>query len=700
MDNKISKIAMSHYIIGIVFLSVLCCFAQTLHAQSSVSSQKKEYVYKQEHIPMDISNYLISTYYYNGNKAYNLRSILMATAAGEIVSMKIDPSGSTYALLSNKGDKRSVAIYDLWKQNGIVHRFKDVEGPLAMCYSSDARNLFIATKDKLLCYDIRVYFLKWSIDMPFEASDITVSDNGYYLAARSGSKVTVWNLENKKIRKEYDFEVEVNDIAFSKNSDRFGVLTSDELLSLYDTQDFSIIQHFDAVGTAKCLSFHPEGKYASVITGEGRIAIINLLDGETREYIENEVGETNSAKFLNDEQKHVYLVYNAQDDIIFKLMSQLAPNYTKLLKEELAERMSEWEMRMPDETLEEYNIRVNDETRKKQIRLFEEEIATRLADNLLQMSTISLGNYNSEENLLALNFDNLPTIYLNVPESELLTFSDTGNLEIRNARYGLNEKDQFELVYADVYNKSTGKSYVFDNRERRSLAYLKADDNFVPLDLVQLSNMEMGKLESIKDDIVDLAKKQNKISDHTNISVSSKVVTDFDAEGKKILNYLVRFTYTVEPNFSVKEDFAAGKYKAEESPAALSMLRIVQTAFENDFAQYVKAGKKVKISITGMADALPINRIIEYDGCYGDYTNEPVYKNGNLSNITVTKKDGINTNEQLAFMRATGVKEYITKNVPSFSQMETLYIHNIEVTTGTGGEYRRISVDFTFVDAF
>ena len=396
MDNKISKIAMSHYIIGIVFLSVLCCFAQTLHAQSSVSSQKKEYVYKQEHIPMDISNYLISTYYYNGNKAYNLRSILMATAAGEIVSMKIDPSGSTYALLSNKGDKRSVAIYDLWKQNGIVHRFKDVEGPLAMCYSSDARNLFIATKDKLLCYDIRVYFLKWAIDMPFEASDITVSDNGYYLAARSGSKVTVWNLENKKIRKEYDFEVEVNDIAFSKNSDRFGVLTSDELLSLYDTQDFSIIQHFDAVGTAKCLSFHPEGKYASVITGEGRIAIINLLDGETREYIENEVGETNSAKFLNDDQKHVYLVYNAQDDIIFKLMSQLAPNYTKLLKEELAERMSEWEMRMPDETLEEYNIRVNDETRKKQIRLFEEEIATRLADNLLQMSTISLGNYNSE----------------------------------------------------------------------------------------------------------------------------------------------------------------------------------------------------------------------------------------------------------------------------------------------------------------
>ena len=184
-------------------------------------------------------------------------------------------------------------------------------------------------------------------------------------------------------------------------------------------------------------------------------------------------------------------------------MSKLSPNFTKLLKEELDERMAEWMKQMPGETLDEYNIRVNDETRKKQMRLFEEEIATKMADNLLAMSEVSLGNYNPESNMLALDFNTMPSIYLNVPENELSSFSDASNLEFRNARYGLTSKDNFELVYADVYNKVTGKTYVFDNRERRSLDYLKSDDSFVPLNLVQQSNMEMTQLESIKDNILN-----------------------------------------------------------------------------------------------------------------------------------------------------------------------------------------------------
>ena len=88
----------------------------------------------------------------------------------------------------------------------------------------------------------------------------------------------------------------------------------------------------------------------------------------------------------------------------------------------------------------------------------------------------------------------------------------------------------------------------------------------------------------------NLAKKENTISDHTNISVSAKVISDVDASGKKVMNYLVRFTYTVDPQFSAKEDFAAGKYKAEESPAAASMLKIVKkfniTIFISIFASW------------------------------------------------------------------------------------------------------------------
>lgn len=678
----------------------ICGIPYSLYAQTSATQTPKDYVYKQKVVPQSVENYLFSAYYFSGKKAYNLRALAMGSTTGDIWSMKLNPSGTSFAVLYNKGGEKGVTIFDMWKQNSVIHQFKEIEEPVAMAYSSDARDFYLATADKLFCFKLSNFEEKWTIDMPFVAEGLAVSDNGYFVAAYSGTKITIWNLETRQVRKEFDFGVQVHDMAFSKESDKFGVLTGDELLSLYDTQNFLILQSFDAVGTARCLSFHPDGKYASVITGDGRIAILNLLDGENRDYVDNEAGGIQGARFVKDGKKNIFLAYNAQTDIIYKLMSQLAPNYTKLLKDELADRMSEWMKQMPGETLEEYNIRVNDETRMKQMRLFEEEIATRLADNMLQMSTISLGNYNPESGMLALDFNTMPSIYLNVPENELMSFSDIGNLEFRNARYGLTANDKFELVYADVYNKSTGKTYVFDNRERRSLDYLKNDENFVPLDLVQLSNMEMMKLEGIKDDIVNLAKQENKISDHTHISVNAKVVPDVDASGKKIMNYQVSFTYTVEPQFSVKEDFAAGKYKAEESPAAYSMLRIVKTAFEKDFAQYVKSGKKLRVNITGMADALPINGKINYDGCYGDFQGEPVYKNGDLGNITVTRKDGITENEQLAFLRATGVKEFIKANIPAINQMETNYIHHLEIMKEKGGAYRRINVDFVFVDAF
>lgn len=101
-----------------------------------------------------------------------------------------------------------------------------------------------------------------------------------------------------------------------------------------------------------------------------------------------------------------------------------------------------------------------------------------------------------------------------------------------------------------------------------------------------------------------------------------------------------------------------------------------------------------------MADALPINGKIAYDGCYGDYTDEPVYKDNELSSLTVTKASGVTQNEQLAFLRALGVNNYISQNINGFSAMNTDYKYYIEVTKGKGGEFRRINVELTFIDAF
>lgn len=108
---------------------------------------------------------------------------------------------------------------------------------------------------------------------------------------------------------------------------------------------------------------------------------------------------------------------------------------------------------------------------------------------------------------------------------------------------------------------------------------------------------------------------------------------------------------------------------------------------------------KVKVQITGMADALPFRRTVAYDGCYGDFDQEPVYKNDELSNITVTEATGISENEQLAYLRAMGVKDYLDRNIPAFGKMRTTFDTYIEVSQNKGGAYRRIGVKLTFVDA-
>ena len=683
----------------ILFLLCSLCFPQ-LFAQTTNNDEKQKYVYPQKVSPVGIDNYLFSTYYYNDKKTYNLRNSVLSNS-GIISVLKINPAGSSFAIVHAKGKKSNATVYNLWAANKVTHEFDEDIAPVSLCYAPDAKSLVISGNNKeLFFFDTRQYELQYKMEIPFVAENIAISNNNFFIAASNGTTLNIWNLQSKELRKSISTDEKINCFTFSSDNNLLAILTGDGKLTTYDTRTFFILQSYDAMGTARYCYFHPEGKYIAIVTGDKRISILNLMDEKDREYIDNAEGGITDARFLKNGKGEIFLAYNTVNSITYELMSKLSPNYSKLMNDELSDRMNTWMKMMPGETLEEYNLRVNDETRAQQMRLFEQEIATRMADNLVEKSEVTLGNYNPNSNMLAVDFNTMPTIYLNIPADEVSDFMNPGDLEFRNAVYGLTKNDKFELIYADVYNKASGKTYKYDNLDRESFDYMKSDDNFIPLNLVQQSNMDEIKLQEIKENIMSMAKQQNTISDHTKISVDAGIVSEIDADGKKIMNYNINFSYEVEQGFSAKEDFGPGKYITTQSGAAMSMLAIMKTAFEKDFAQYVHAGKKLRVKITGMADASPINGKITYDGCYGEYTNEPVYKDNDLSNITVTKESGVTQNDQLAFLRAVGVKDYILKNIPAFSEMNSDYNYYIEVTKEKGSEYRRISVAFTFVDAF
>ena len=680
----------------VVLVAALCC-NQSM-AQQEESSAKYIKSYAQNDTIRDFDCYSFVGYWRNSNSVHNLRGYSILNYKEPILSMKIDPSGRTFAVLSAKKGKTIVSLYDLWKSNRRLYSVKNNPDVSTLCFTANAKTLIIADNyglrycnaNDISCYD--------SLRVEFKVKDIEVSKNGYFVAATNGNELGVWNFETKNKRITLAPDAMINAIAFSDDSKIFAVLTADGKLSTYETKQFNLVKTYEGFGKALDFAFHPDNKYVSIICDNTLIKILNLKDPDEIINIDNPGAGISKVMYASDHSKRAFMIYNTISAINYRLVKELKPNYTQMLEDELQNRMSEWLKMGPSETAEEYSNRVNEATRLAQMSLFEQEISTSMANNLVGMSSVNLGSYNMESSLMEVGFSNMPSILLSVPSSDVNDFMDAADLEFRNAKYGIMANDKFELTYAEVYNKKTGKTYIYDNTLGHSTG-LKISDSFVPLELIQQSNIEEIKLQALKENIVNHAKQENVISDHTKINVRADVVSDYDADGKKINNYVIGFSYEVENGYSV-EDFGPGEYKSSDSGAATSMLSIVKKAFEGEFASYVNKGKKLKVKISGMADAIPVNRIIPYDGCYGEFIGEPVYKDNELTNVTVTRKDGIKKNEQLAFLRALGVKNYIQNNVNGISNMATEYEYNVEVSKEKGGEYRRIQVEFIFIDAF
>jgi len=681
-------------------LVLLCALMPTgaAMAQDAALLDGEDNAYVQETAPKLLSNYRNSTFFTDGNSVWNLRGGKLLKAKN-ITQMVVNPAGNTFAVV-RKGEK-AVSVYNLWKKNKKVGTVK-MQAPVTVCaFSAEGSRLYVSDETGALSvFSCADYKQVDGTTLPFAPTQMQASVNGKYLALTNGTAVAVIDANNRSTVGEPEVTGRINAMGFSSDSRDLALLFEDGTMQTYDTRTFAPQHKVQALGEARDCYYHPGGKYVAVVTGDARILLVNLVDTTDRLYVDATEGGVTEAFFTKDERGTIYLVYNTANAVHYKQMSELAPYYTKLMEDEVTTMMAEWELRMPEETMEAYQIRVNEETRAAQRRLFEEEVATRMAEDLVQLDQVNFSTYNPETGMMTLDFEGMDPIYIDVPKEEIGYFTGPGDVELRNPIYMVDENDQFQLVYADVYNKKTGKTYTFNNRERKSLDYLAEDNGFIPLEYAQQGSQEAMKLDELKNQVVTNAMQKKSLSDHTKISVSTKTLTETNAEGKQVINYQVSFGYTVDANFSEKEDFAPGRYKAEQSAAAQTMLQIISKALQTDFAQYVKEGKKVIVKITGSADASPIKRAIPYGGEYGNFTDVPVWQNGEQTTISVSKASGISTNEQLAFLRAMGMKTAILKNITALDKMDSQYDTYIEQGEGVGGQFRRIHVDFTFIDAY
>ena len=686
---------------GIAFCFVAAMFCGQTMAQvvekRGFDSQKKINAF---------DNTTFCTAYLSDGALYTMRDIAINDVR-KIERIVFNPTGSSIALLRAKNP---ISIYSFRDRNKKLFELKEKRKklkakpmPVSMCYSADARSFIVGNSlGEIVIYDTKEYMPLAYIQGEAPATALAMSSNNYFIAAAVGQNINIWNFQTKELRKAIPMPAVVKEVTFSPDAALLAVTTDDNHLTIIDTKNWDKVDIFDKLGgTLSSPSFHPEGKYISVVKDGKNIEIINLKNGVVEQDIVDPTGGVTGGRFFkNNQNSEVFLLTNRTKQMVFWDANGLNPFYGKIMGREVDAKMNEWVKMMQGESMEDYAIRVNDETRIKQQQLFAQEVATALAGDRISMDNPFIDGYDASNNMLNIGFKGLPSIGLEVPSNEAGDFKD-GKMKFSNAVYVLNDKDEFELAYVEVTNETTNKVYIYDNIGRTKLTALEADENFVPLEIMQQATREEAQLAEIKEQVIEEKKQDKLITDNTQINVKTEVIPGVDANGKKILNYKVGYQYEViNKEFSAKEDFPSGGYNIERSNAAMSLMKIIKNAFEGDFVKYLSEGKQVKVIITGSADAAPIRGRLAYDGRYGEFVDEPYYKDGNLDNITVTKAGGITQNEQLALMRAAGVKTYIEKNVTTLGNTKNEYEYHVEVAKERGGEFRKINVEFVIMDAF
>ncbi len=202
-------------------------------------------------------------------------------------------------------------------------------------------------------------------------------------------------------------------------------------------------------------------------------------------------------------------------------------------------------------------------------------------------------------------------------------------------------------------------------------------------------------------------KPSNRVGDGIKMGVQPNVVLQKSPEGRDELNLELEFSYQTkspeELQFTVSkntDDYPAGAYLPTQSKACKTTLTFIKNKVDNELAEYFTKGTDVTITITGVTDGTAIRSAIPYKGEYGDIENRMIYLNNDIDEVTVTKKGGITSNAQLAFLRTQGVQKYLETYVDNLQKTNNRYqIYAVEHQE-KGAQFRKISVKFTIHKAF
>lgn len=190
-----------------------------------------------------------------------------------------------------------------------------------------------------------------------------------------------------------------------------------------------------------------------------------------------------------------------------------------------------------------------------------------------------------------------------------------------------------------------------------------------------------------------------KLYDESKLGIKADLVSGINSDGHAELNFKFTIEYTCHHFESVTDNYPTGAYLCEQSNASTAICELTRMMVDEIAPNYFKSGKKADIKLKASTDITEVSHL-DYNNEYGEFRYVAARYNGESVRISVSQESGISTNAQLAFLRAQGLKDNLSKNVNGLKVTENNYTYDTRSYSETGSMYRNVGIEILVHAAF
>ena len=220
--------------------------------------------------------------------------------------------------------------------------------------------------------------------------------------------------------------------------------------------------------------------------------------------------------------------------------------------------------------------------------------------------------------------------------------------------------------------------------------------------LKQLQKTVVQRENTMKEEATDYLlalPDSRKLYDESKMSIKTNLESGITADGLRELNYRISINYSCHHFESTTDNYPTGKYLCEQSNASMAIVEIARMIVDDISSDAFKPGKQVDIQLKASTDITPVTKL-EYKGEYGDFQYIAARYNGESVRISVSTRTGINTNAQLAFLRAQGLKVNLMDKAKQLNETTNEFSYDTRSYSESGSQYRDVGIEILVHGAF